>query len=53
MNDDYTDTYYELRYLTLELMKLSYRKGKPFRKVAKEYIRNLQYLYELIDRMQR
>lgn len=53
MNDDYTEDYYELRYLTLELMKLSYKKNKSFKRVAKEYIKNLQYLYELINNIGR
>jgi len=40
----------ELRYLTLELMKLAYRQGKRFDEVAAEYIRNVYLLRSLIER---
>ena len=40
----------ELRYLTLELMKLASRQGKRFEEVAKEYIRNVFLLKSLIER---
>ncbi len=40
----------ELRYLTLELMKLAYRQGKRFEEVAAEYIRNVYLLKSLIER---
>jgi len=38
----------EIRYITLELMKLAYKTGKSFKQIAKEYIDNTCLLQELI-----
>jgi hypothetical protein len=38
----------EIRYITLELMKLAYKTGKSFEQIAKEYIDNTCLLQELI-----
>jgi len=38
----------EMRYIALELMKISERKKKPFNKVAREYISNVYRLRRLI-----
>ena len=40
----------ELRYLTLELMKLAVRQKKSFEEIAREYIRNVYLLKSLIER---
>lgn len=40
----------ELRYITLALMKIAARRKKPFRKIAKEYIKNVYILRQLIDK---
>lgn len=47
--EDLEDSYSELRYITLELMKIAVRKNKPFEEVAKEFITNLFYLQKLIE----
>ena len=39
----------EIRQLTLELMKIAIRTKKSFEEVAKEYIRNVYYLSELLQ----
>lgn len=53
MNDEeYDDYIYELRYITLELMKLAYLKKKPFKKIAKEYIKNIVELNKIIESME-
>ncbi|MCX8197992.1 MAG: hypothetical protein N3F07_02235 [Candidatus Micrarchaeota archaeon] len=38
----------ELRFITLELMKLAQKSGKSFEEVALEYLRNTCLLQELI-----
>ncbi|MEM4390009.1 MAG: hypothetical protein QXG98_05095 [Candidatus Micrarchaeia archaeon] len=38
----------EIRYITLELMKLAARKKKPFRQVAAEFIKNVYAMRRLI-----
>jgi len=40
----------ELRYLTLELMKIAVKKNKSFEEVAREFIKNVYYLQQLIER---
>ncbi len=42
----------ELRYLTLELMKIAVRRRKSFDVVAKEFIRNTYYLKNLIMKVE-
>ncbi|MEM2174961.1 MAG: hypothetical protein QXS37_02275 [Candidatus Aenigmatarchaeota archaeon] len=41
--------YSEIRYLTIELMKISYEKKIPFEKVAKEFLKNVKKMIELIE----
>ncbi|MEM0456051.1 MAG: hypothetical protein QXL02_02340 [Candidatus Anstonellales archaeon] len=54
MNDDYSEEdYLELRYITLELMKLAYLKNISFRRVAKEYIKNVLILQSMIEELQK
>ena len=43
------DTNAELRYITLELMKLSILVGRPFKKVAKEFVHNVRFLKQIIE----
>jgi len=38
----------EMRYISLELMKLAQKSGKPFAQVAREYIENTALLQEMI-----
>lgn len=51
--DDFDDEFFninsELRYLTLELMKIAIRKNKSFEEVAREFIKNVYYLQQLIE----
>ena len=39
----------EIRYLTLELMKIAVKEGKSFDEVAEEFIRNTMKLREMIE----
>jgi antitoxin component of RelBE/YafQ-DinJ toxin-antitoxin module len=39
----------ELRYITLELMKLAQKKNIPFDKISEEYVRNTFHLKNAID----
>lgn len=45
---DRMDINSELRHLTLELMKIAIRKNKSFEEVAKEFVKNVYYLKDLI-----
>ena len=45
---DATDVNSEIRFIALELMKISERKKRPFRRVAEEYISNVYRLRRLI-----
>ena len=47
--EDITDSNSEIRYLTLELMKLAKEKGISFEKVVEEYIHNVIYLRDKIE----
>jgi len=38
----------EMRYISLELMKLAQKSGKSFREVAREYMENTALLQEMI-----
>jgi len=38
----------EMRYISLELMKLAQKSGRPFAQVAREYIENTALLQEMI-----
>ena len=38
----------EMRYISLELMKLAQKSGKSFREVASEYMKNTSLLQEMI-----
>ena len=42
--DDVAAVNSELRYLTLELMKLSYKKKKSFKLTVNEFIENAEFL---------
>ena len=57
--DDFDDIEYdresansEIRYLTLELMKIAIRKNKSFEEVAQEFIRNVYYMRDLISKIE-
>lgn len=53
MNDEeYEEIMYEIRYITLELMKLAYFKKKSFKQIAKEYIKNVVTLNKMIESME-
>ena len=39
----------ELRYITLELMKLAEKKGITFEEISGEYVKNTFYLKNLIE----
>ena len=49
---DESDHNSELRYIALELMKLSKIKKIPFKKLAKEYIKNVYLLDKMIQESQ-
>jgi hypothetical protein len=38
----------EIRYMTLELMKLAQKSGKSFDEVAREYLENAEQLHKMI-----
>jgi len=40
--------YSELRYISLELMKLAQKSGKPFGQIAREYLENTEKLHQMI-----
>jgi hypothetical protein len=42
----------EIRYLTIELMKLAYQNKKSFKQVSKEFIENAFYLKEMIKKLE-
>ncbi len=48
--DDFSSANSELRYLTLELMKIALEKGKSFEEVALEFVDNVEYLSILIEK---
>lgn len=39
----------ELRFITLELMKLAEKRGATFKEIAKEYVENVLMMQKLID----
>jgi hypothetical protein len=52
--DDFEDIYSinaEIRYLTIELMKIAIKKKKSFKKVAKEFVKNTRTLQKMIKRV--
>ena len=52
--DDFDDIYSinaEIRYLTIELMKIAIKKKKSFKKVAKEFVKNARTLQNIIKRV--
>lgn len=48
-NDDRTGANSELRYITLELMKLAQKRKSTFRRVAAEFVENAYDLSELLQ----
>ena len=53
MEDDFEDfsgVNSELRYLTLELMKIAVKKGISFKEVCNEFIENVEHLHTTIER---
>ncbi len=48
--EDFSSVNSELRYLTLELMKIAVQKGKTFKDIAHEFIDNVNYLSKLIEK---
>ncbi|MEM4367478.1 MAG: hypothetical protein QXO21_00430 [Candidatus Anstonellales archaeon] len=47
--DDYTSSAnMEIRLITLELMKLAFKKKKSFKQITKEYLKNAEYLKEAL-----
>jgi hypothetical protein len=51
MEEDY-EINSEIRYLTIELMKLAYQNKKSFKQVSKEFVKNAFYLKELIKKLE-
>jgi|GEM_PF-1354664 len=47
-DDDSLSANSEMRYISLELMKLAQKSGKSFREVAAEYMKNTELLQEMI-----
>ena len=43
----------EIRYLTLELMKIAVKKNKPFKDIAKEFVENVYYMKNLISSIEK
>jgi hypothetical protein len=41
--------YSEIRYITIELMKIANERKVPFKKVAKEFIDNVNLLMKIIE----
>ena len=39
----------ELRYITIELMKIATRRKVPFRRVAEEFLENVMTLHDMIS----
>ena len=46
--DENTAANSEIRYITLELMKLAQKSGRSFKQVADEYLQNAEDLQKLI-----
>jgi hypothetical protein len=40
----------ELRYLTLQLMKIAIKTKKPFKVIARQYVRNMYTLYKILQK---
>ena len=51
--NDIRDINTELRYITLELMKIAEKRKVPFKKVAAEFVENATTLHELIQKFGR
>ncbi len=58
--DDFDDMEYdresansEIRYLTLELMKIAVREKKPFKQVVKEFIENVYFMKETLSEIEK
>lgn len=49
LEDDKGNANSEMRYITLELMKIAQRRKQPFRKVAGEFLENTYSLAELLQ----
>ncbi|MGB9703663.1 MAG: hypothetical protein ACP5HJ_01025 [Candidatus Micrarchaeia archaeon] len=49
MKEDY-EINSEIRYLTIELMKLAIQNKKSFKEISQEFIKNAFYLKELIKK---
>ena len=47
-DDDSLSANSEMRYISLELMKLAQKSGRSFREVAAEYMKNTEMLQEMI-----
>lgn len=46
--EEITNVNTEIRYITLELMKIAAQKGVKFDKIAKEYLQNAYLLHDMI-----
>ena len=49
IEDDPSSVNVELRYLTLELMKLATKEGRTFEQISQEYVKNVFLLQTLIE----
>ncbi len=49
IEDDSSSSNSELRYLTLELMKLAIKKNRTFEQISQEYVENVFLLQTLIE----
>ena len=50
MLEDLTNINTEIRYITVELMKIAAKKKVGFESVAKEFLNNAYLLHEMIDK---
>lgn len=48
--EEIRDVNSEIRYITLELMKMSEKRKIPFKKIAEEFVNNANILHELIQK---
>ncbi|MCK4319201.1 hypothetical protein KAW38_01365 [Candidatus Micrarchaeota archaeon] len=49
IEDDSSSANSELRYLTLELMKLAVKENRTFKQISQEYVENVFLLQTLIE----
>jgi len=49
MGEDIESVNSELRYITIELMKIAAQRKQPFEEVAREFLRNANLLQKMIE----